>query len=145
MRTLFIAGMILAFSSAASAQDIQGYLCISEGATSLILDKNSGILKRENRETEGDKFLILPKEVGSWYFSHPDIKWTVKRFGEEFPLYACGEFSQDTLECFSIIYGALVFNKKYLRFYIISPNIYFQDFSIGNPVMDTEIGTCTKL
>lgn len=81
MRTLFTAGMILAFSSTASAQDFEGFVCVTKQTVGFQFNKNNREYEQTNFPSDS-VFLIIRSDS-------PDYKWDVKKGMTTF--YHCAE------------------------------------------------------
>jgi len=137
MRNLIAIGMILAFSNAASAQEIEGYLCIGEKATGFKFNETTKFWDYANFFAE-DKKYIIKRENGEPYV------WTITEFGED--LIECGDtedfnnYGWISCEDYGTVYK---FNKIHMR--------YIKIYEVGGVIPmsgDTpfiEIGTCAKL
>ena len=169
MLTLLTAGMILAFSSAVSAQENEIYLCLAEKTTGFKFQETTK--KWEETSFIADsKFLIIrrapisdsnPLIYGDYYI---ESEWVIKEFGIDNPIMACksslGEIVD--LDCKSGSYwmafykGSMKFTLFYMgSYYFSNDDLMPPDLGdgaigqfttmapTGTPLV--MIGTCTKL
>ena len=169
MRNLITIGMILAFSSAASAQENEIYLCLAEKATGFKFQEITKKWEETSFIADG-KFLIIrrapisdnkPLIYGDFY---TESEWIIKEFGEDSPIMECKSFPGENVEldCKSGTYwmsfyqGSMKFTLFYMGSYyftnddLMPPDL--GDGAIGQFMVQrltatplVMIGTCTKL